>query len=130
MTTTTHTVLRPCVKCTGTGRIRAYSHVAGGVCFPCAGTGRVDAPADWREREARNAARREAREAKRVASGANAALWAEFAAAHPREAARMWELRSHPRYGYAYSSVATFDRRDSNPAQALYIIAPAMTVDV
>lgn len=120
------TVLRPCGKCDGKGRINAYGHVAGGVCFACAGHGTVEVPADWREREVRNARRRAAKEAKRLASGENEQLWAEFTTAHPAEAARIWELRADPIYGYAYSAVATFRRRDSNPADALHLIAPAM----
>lgn len=120
------TVRRPCTKCDGTGYIQGFSHVARGVCFRCDGAGHFTAPADWREREARAAKRRAAAAAKRAAAGANDELWAEFAAAHPVEAARIWELRSHPIYGYAYSSVATYSRRDSNPADALHIIAPAL----
>lgn len=119
------TVLRPCGKCAGNGVIRAYGHVAGGVCFSCAGHRTIEAPADWREREVKAAKRRKAREAKRVAAGDNETLWTEFTAAHPVEAARIWELRSDPVYGYAYSSVATYSRADSNPAQALHIIATA-----
>jgi hypothetical protein len=38
MTTMTHT----CHKCDGSGHIRAFSHILGGVCFTCAGSGRVE----------------------------------------------------------------------------------------
>ena len=31
-----------CSKCDGTGDIRAFSHIAGGVCFTCKGTGRLN----------------------------------------------------------------------------------------
>jgi hypothetical protein len=131
----TATVLRPCCKCGGKGRIRAYGHVAGGVCFTCAGHGTVEAPADWREREVKAAARRKARQAKRLATGENETLWAEFAAAHPAEAARVDAARADWRNGvrnhetellvHAYSWVATFRRMDSNPAEALFLIARA-----
>jgi RecJ-like exonuclease len=30
-----------CGKCSGTGHINAFSHIAGGVCFMCGGTGKV-----------------------------------------------------------------------------------------
>lgn len=30
----------PCSRCEGAGRIRAFSHVVGGVCFRCGGTGK------------------------------------------------------------------------------------------
>lgn len=124
--TSNETVLRPCGKCRGTGHISAYARIAGGQCFACSGRGQVTVPADWRERAARAAKRRQTREARRLATGENDILWAEFKAAHPREAARIWELRADPRYGYAYSSVATFRRGDSNPDAALHIIAPVM----
>ena len=32
---------RQCGKCDGTGRINAFSHIAGGSCFQCQGTGVV-----------------------------------------------------------------------------------------
>lgn len=31
-----------CGRCSGQGRIRAFSHVLGGVCLKCHGTGRVE----------------------------------------------------------------------------------------
>ncbi|MGV0982341.1 MAG: hypothetical protein ACOYB0_08275 [Polynucleobacter sp.] len=33
--------LYPCQRCEGTGTIRAFAHVMGGVCFKCAGRGTV-----------------------------------------------------------------------------------------
>ena len=30
-----------CGKCNGTGDLKMYKHVAGGVCFTCGGTGKV-----------------------------------------------------------------------------------------
>lgn len=130
------TVLRPCGKCDGKGRIRAYGHVAGGVCFLCSGHGTLEAPADWREREVKAAKRRAAREAKRIATGENAVLWAEFSAANRVAAARVDAARAEWNAGdrsyrvelliRAYSAVATFRRRDSNPADALDLIARAL----
>lgn len=35
----TNLVWRKCGKCDGTGMIRAFEHVAGGVCFECKGYG-------------------------------------------------------------------------------------------
>lgn len=32
-------LVRPCGKCGGAGRLRCYSHIAGGLCFRCEGTG-------------------------------------------------------------------------------------------
>lgn len=124
--TTTSQVRRDCAKCAGKGTIGTYAHIAAGVCFDCNGAGSHLAPADWREREARAAARRQAANAKRAASGANARLWAAFAAAHPAEAALIEANERSDRpaaaLGYAYSAVATHDPRDSNPAQALDLV--------
>lgn len=125
-TTTPATVGRNCPKCKGAGRIAMYAGIAGGVCFGCNGAGTITAPADWQEREARAAQRRQAAAAKRASQGANARLWAEFTAAHPDDAALI-EANRHadqpdPVLGYAYSSVATYDERDSNPAQALDLV--------
>jgi hypothetical protein len=121
------TVLRPCGKCDGKGRINAFSHVAGGTCFACAGQGNYEAPADWREREARAAKRRAAAAAKRAASGENDVLWAEFTAEHPREAAlivgRTRGEQAHVLLSLAYSAVATFRREHSNPEDALHLVA-------
>lgn len=130
MTTTTApaaTVLRPCRKCRGKGTIDAYRNIAGGVCFSCAGNGDIEAPADWREREARAAKRRAAAAAKRAASGENDVLWAEFTAEHPREAAlidgRTRGDQADILLSYAYSAVATFRREHSNPEEALHLVA-------
>ncbi len=45
MTTTTATMkpgtLINCGKCDGTGRIRAFAHIVGGMCFACQGEGKV-----------------------------------------------------------------------------------------
>lgn len=126
-TTTARTARRDCAKCKGTGRIAMYAHVAAGTCFACNGQGSHQVAADWQQREARAAARRAQADAKRAAAGANAGLWAAFTAAHPAEAALIEanEQAAQPdlTLGYAYSAVATHDERDSNPAQALALVA-------
>lgn len=35
---------RPCGRCGGSGKIRGYEHVAGGICFRCSGSGREHRP--------------------------------------------------------------------------------------
>jgi hypothetical protein len=118
------TVTRNCPKCTGTGYLAIYAGIAAGVCFPCNGEGTIQAPADWREREARNARRRQTANARRAAAGANARLWAEFIAAHPTEAAIIDAGRATNRdLDMAYGQVATYREYDSNPRAALAIIA-------
>jgi RecJ-like exonuclease len=32
---------KQCGKCSGTGKIESFSHIAGGICFWCKGTGRL-----------------------------------------------------------------------------------------
>lgn len=122
--TSARTVRRRCPKCDGRRIFTAYAHVSGGVCFTCHGAGTVDAPADWREREARNARRRKAREAARLAADQGPILWAEFVAAHPREAAIIDAGKDRDEtLAYAYGYVVTYDRRDSHPDLALQIFA-------
>lgn len=38
----------PCERCGGTGTIRGFSHVLGGVCFKCGGSGRLPGQAPRR----------------------------------------------------------------------------------
>lgn len=101
-----------CPRCQGVGTIAAFRTVAGGRCFGCHGTGTV-------ARKPRATRRRRPQ-----GQGANEALWAEFAAAHPAEAAVIEAGKDdHPMLGYAHSSVACFDRRDTNWDQALALVA-------
>lgn len=99
-----------CPRCAGAGVIEIYRHVNGGICLLCGGSGRRPGPA----RKART---------RKMTAGANDALWAEFAKTHPREAAIIWAGKdTSPVLGRAYSAVATFDPRDSNPAEALSLV--------
>lgn len=109
--TTTTTERHTCPRCDGRGTIPAFRHINHGICLLCNGAG-------TRPGKARTTQRRRPQRA-----GANEALWAEFAAAHPAEAELIWAGKDNDEaLGYAYASVAAFERRDSNPAQALGIV--------
>ncbi|RKR92702.1 hypothetical protein BDK92_7180 [Micromonospora pisi] len=62
---------------------------------------------------------------------ANDRLWAAFTASHPAEAALIWanetSARPNAPLGYAYSSVAVADEADTNPEQALCLVADYLT---
>lgn len=79
-TTTSDVIRRSCPKCGGSGKIRAFAHIAGGDCFDCSGDGYlVTTVARERRRQsaaARRAAKaeadREARQAARITAFAEA----------------------------------------------------------
>lgn len=65
-------IRRPCVKCSGTGKIAAFSRIANGDCFDCAGLGYIDTTAAQEARRkaasARRAATRESKAAATIAA--------------------------------------------------------------
>jgi hypothetical protein len=130
----TEMVTETCPKCHGDGYIAVYRNVLGGACFTCGTEGTVQLPADWRERAAQADANAKARAAKRAGAGANERLWAEFAAAHPAEAAFIERHRATDAsdtrplavwMSSARSAVYVYNARDCQPEQALEIVRRA-----
>jgi hypothetical protein len=120
---TGNTIQISCGKCGGRGYLGCYRNIQGGRCFRCQGVGTLAVSANYFERQRRADEQRAAAQRQRLAAGANDRLWAAFAAAHPNEAAQIWSGKDTDRVlGAAYSSVATYDERDSNPAQALAML--------
>lgn len=70
-----------CIKCGGSGRIRAYARVSGGTCFSCGGTGRISAE---RARKIQQAAQRAQAREKAATARRLAALDKKEAAARQR----------------------------------------------
>lgn len=80
MTSTATLIRRKCTKCAGSGKIRVFSHIAGGDCFDCEGLGYLETTVAKERRRVSAAARRaanaeaerEARVAGRMAAFAEA----------------------------------------------------------
>jgi hypothetical protein len=113
--TETQTTTRQCGRCDGEKVIEQFRHVNGGICALCSGTGTRPA------RKATATRTPSTRKPRAPKVGANDRLWAAFTEAYPTEAATIWAKRAEVGYGNAYSAVATFDEKDSNPDAALAI---------